>query len=232
MNADLDLDRTAILQALSLDEIENVLSKFGHTHGMMFIQEALIHFFLWLLETSTRHISFAHGFYLLETILFTELIEGIVNVVEPFAKLSSSEHLHNRIEIGYIAKNDRHLALIIGYEPLALANALSYKGRHENVQDRFELGELLDLLVSLPVLNAHRLFFPIDKQRPAYHIYGPHSCDIRKNKGPSFFVLWLSFVLAIPLEMRVHDIDVHHQETHSNCNYQTHICTVKWKHIE
>lgn len=88
-----------IFERLLFDVAQHILGKFYHSQRVVIIQEALIDLLLTLLEPTAGHVGFPDCFNLLESVLFTELIEGIIDVVEPFAKLSTREHLHYVIEV-------------------------------------------------------------------------------------------------------------------------------------
>ena len=97
---------------------------------MMLVQKSLIEFLLTLLESTTGHICLAYSLNLLKSVLFAQLVKSIVNVVKPFAKLSTREHLDNTVKVSYVTEDNSNLSLIISNKSLTLSYTFSDKGRH------------------------------------------------------------------------------------------------------
>ena len=90
---------------------------------MVLVLSACIDILLIHLQASTCHVGLSDSLDLLDAILLTELVEGIVSVVEQLNQVPSIVGLHDLVEACDVNEDDCDFTLCLGEILLALLDA-------------------------------------------------------------------------------------------------------------
>jgi hypothetical protein len=106
-------------------------------------QQPSVDFTLHDLEPTARHVGFADGLYLLQSVLLAQLVERVVGLVQQLNQLLPFIQLHQLIEPLDITEHNSDHPLGITEVFLAFLDPGSDDTRHQNIQYLLRLLELL-----------------------------------------------------------------------------------------
>ena len=121
-------------------------------------------------EATASHVCFADCLNFLDAILLTELIKSIVDLIKQLNQFSSTVILNDLVEFININEDYCGYALRIWKVDLAFWSALSDQTRNQEVDDSFELLELLYLPVVRDELDFAIDLVPIRVVDPLYKV--------------------------------------------------------------
>jgi len=103
----------AVLQVNVFDILSDFKSEVGDSYRMVSVEQSRFNLPLCRLESSTGHVGFPDGFYLLQPILVAHLIKSIVDLVKERKKFLSFVTFHDTVELVDVDENYGNFTLFI-----------------------------------------------------------------------------------------------------------------------